>query len=90
MVPNAKTERMEAAPQVRDTPDRERASSFRADQRDLAAFESPARRLQLELERSWASAESSKRWSARRSLAFILLSNGLLWAALIWGVTKVA
>lgn len=41
--------------------------------------ESPARRLQLDLEESWA-APSPQRWSARRSFAFIIMSSALMWA----------
>jgi hypothetical protein len=48
------------------------------------AVESPARRLQLELERSLAPERGAK-WSTRRSLAFILATNAGLWIALIAG-----
>jgi hypothetical protein len=53
------------------------------------AFGSPARQLQLELQRSWAAEEPGKRWSARRSFAFIAFSSGLLWVALIWGASRI-
>lgn len=47
--------------------------------------EGPARQLQQELERALAGGEGAK-WSARRSLAFILVTDGLLWLGLIWAV----
>jgi hypothetical protein len=43
----------------------------------------------LELERSLASPDSGRKWSARRSLFFIVATNGLLWTALIWGVLQI-
>lgn len=49
---------------------------------DLHGFvESPARRLQQEL--AFTLAQPEGRWSARRTLAFVVLSNGLFWAALV-------
>jgi hypothetical protein len=49
------------------------------------AFDSPARRLQQELERAMSGA-GEQRWSARRSLGFIVLTNGAVWIALIWTI----
>lgn len=50
--------------------------------------ESPARRLQQELERALAGA-GEPRWSARRSLGFIVATNGAFWIALIWSLRAV-
>jgi hypothetical protein len=63
---------------VRDTP-----ALHAADEACVAA-ESPARRLQENLERSWG--EAQPRWSARRTLGFVITTNALLWAGLIYGV----
>lgn len=54
-----------------------------------AAVESPARRLQIELERNWTVEAEQARWSPRRSLGFIIIASTLLWGALIWGVVQV-
>ena len=86
MVPNTKTDRLQ------DVPERGASTEHAAapERRRLDEhIESPARRLQLELERTWATAEPVNRWSARRSLFFIVLTNGLLWTALIWGVARI-
>jgi hypothetical protein len=56
---------------------------------DLAGVESPARRLQHDLERHWE-AVGEPRWSARRTLAFVVLTNGTFWAALIYGLRTFA
>jgi hypothetical protein len=54
-----------------------------------AAFvESPARRLQLDLEQELA--KPAQRWSARRTLAFVVLTNGLFWAGVICVVRGLA
>jgi hypothetical protein len=45
--------------------------------------------MQLELERNLACEASAERWSARRSLTFLLFTNALLWVGLIWGVAKI-
>lgn len=56
---------------------------------DVIFVESPARRLQIELERTWPTACDEERWSPRRSLSFILITSALLWGALVWGVTAI-
>ena len=89
MVPNVKSERSAAERATRPPAEEPAAPSSGAPEAGFAAVESPARRLQLELERSWASDARAGRWSARRSLAFIVLTNGLLWGALIWGVPRI-
>ena len=55
---------------------------------DAQAVQSPARRLQLELEQNW-SANAAPRWPARRALTFIVATNLVLWAALIAGLRAV-
>ena len=85
MVPNVKTDRLDDDRPLSSLDNTARSLSAARDE----FIESPARRLQLELERTWAGAEATERWSARRSLAFIVLTNGLLWTALIWGVTRI-
>ena len=52
-----------------------------------APGDNPVGRLQRELEIAMAGA-GEPRWSARRTLAFMVLTNGVFWAALIWGVSK--
>lgn len=47
--------------------------------------DSPARRLQQELERALSGAQDP-RWSARRSLGFVVMTNGAFWIALVWGL----
>jgi hypothetical protein len=42
----------------------------------------------LELERSLANSGDGRKWSARRSLVFILATNGVLWTVLVWGVLQ--
>jgi hypothetical protein len=49
------------------------------------ALESPARRLQLELEQSWAAPETA-RWSSRRALAFIFVTNAVIWTGVVAGL----
>jgi hypothetical protein len=49
------------------------------------AFESPARRLQLQVEAALAAPRADS-WSARQTTAFLMLTNGLFWAGLVWGV----
>ncbi|RAK60774.1 hypothetical protein DJ021_13640 [Phenylobacterium hankyongense] len=63
---------------VRDAP-----ALHAADEASIAA-DSPARRLQENLERSWG--EAQPRWSARRTLGFVIATNTLLWAGLIYGL----
>jgi hypothetical protein len=53
------------------------------------AIDSPARRLQEELEANFAGPQAA-RWSARRRLAFIVGASAALWGALIWGVVALA
>ena len=48
-----------------------------------AVVESPARRLQLELEHNLGRVQA-QRWSPRRTLAFVAMTNLVGWAALIW------
>jgi hypothetical protein len=48
----------------------------------LAAHASPARAMQANLARSFAYGE--RRWSPRRTLAFVLLTCGGFWALVIW------
>ncbi len=50
-----------------------------ADDFDADAVESPARRLQQTIEFQLSGADEP-RWSARRTLAFLLVTNGLFWA----------
>jgi hypothetical protein len=52
-----------------------------------AAVDSPVRRMQQELEISLAERDYP-RWSARRTLAFMLLTNGLFWGGAVWAVLK--
>jgi len=52
---------------------------------DGAGVDSPARRLQQELERALAGA-GEPRWSARRSLGFIVMTNGAFWIAAVWAL----
>jgi hypothetical protein len=86
VVPNTKTDRLQDVPQRGTLTDHAEAPErLRPDEH----IGSPARRLQLELERTWANSEPVHRWSARRSLLFIVLTNGLLWTALVWGVTRI-
>lgn len=87
MVPNLKTDRIDDAQSPRASLDAAAASPKTA-ARGLAAVESPARRLQIDLKRNWAQPEPVTRWSARRRLGFILATNALLWVTLIWGVAK--
>ncbi len=47
---------------------------------------SPAMQLQDQLERALAESDFEPRWSARRTLAFILLTCGGFWAALIYAI----
>ena len=49
------------------------------------AVESPARRLQLQLHETLLKPDP-QRWSARRSLAIVFVSNAVLWAAVIAAV----
>lgn len=47
------------------------------------AHESPAAALQAQLAQTWAEGPAGEiKWSARRSLAFMLLFNGVFWAGL--------
>lgn len=62
-----------------------RRPSVRLAEDGLAEVESPARRLQRDLEDSWRAA-AAPRWSARRTLAFVLLTNGLFWGSLAYGL----
>lgn len=52
---------------------------------ERSAQESPARRLQLDLEENLAK-PSPDRWSARRSLLFIFAANALLWTGVVAGL----
>ncbi|WP_133254269.1 hypothetical protein [Phenylobacterium deserti] len=49
--------------------------------------DNPVRRMQRELAVAMSGA-GEPRWSARRTLGFVVLTNGLFWAALIWGAAK--
>lgn len=49
-----------------------------ADGLGAGSVESPARRLQQEIEFQLSGADEP-RWSARRTLAFLLVTNGLFW-----------
>jgi len=53
------------------------------------AVHSPARQLQIQLEETWA-AEAPARWSPRRSAAFIIGANLLLWGALVAAIRMMA
>jgi hypothetical protein len=55
---------------------------------ETPGIESPARRLQAEIEQSWAAPET-RRWTARRTVAFVVVSNVILWAAIIAGVRAI-
>jgi hypothetical protein len=55
---------------------------------EVAAIDSPARQLQRQLEDAWGD-PTPARWSARRSLTFIVGVNLLLWAGLIAAVRAV-
>lgn len=47
------------------------------------AHESPAAALQAQLAQSWAEGPAVEaKWSARRSLAFMVLFNGVFWTGL--------
>lgn len=50
---------------------------------------SPALLLQERLADEWRKSEPTP-WSPRQTLAFILLSNGLFWLALGWGLRAIA
>lgn len=53
------------------------------------AHESPAMALQSKLARAWVEeSEVEARWSARRSLAFMALFNGVFWIGLGVAVTR--
>jgi hypothetical protein len=54
---------------------------------DAAFVASPARRLQQDLHFAYG-CETEARWSPRRTLGFLLLTNGLAWAGLIYGVAQ--
>ncbi len=58
---------------------------------DEAATPSPARALQAELAASWREEDGlvsvPGQWSGRRSMAFIVGSSALLWAAIIGGAS---
>jgi hypothetical protein len=47
--------------------------------------ESPARILQQDLTGAWAQ-PGQHRWSARKTVAFIVLTCGAFWAAVAYGV----
>ena len=50
-----------------------------------------ARALQTQLARRWSLPATPKRWSSRRSLAFIVVASVLLWGVIGWaGVSLVA
>ena len=51
---------------------------------EAAAFESPARRLQLQVEAALLPPQT--KWSPRQTTLFLLLTNGLFWMGLVWGV----
>jgi hypothetical protein len=51
---------------------------------NASAVESPARRLQLELQHSLVAPEPSQ-WSKRRALAFIVITSAVLWSGLMAG-----
>jgi hypothetical protein len=56
-----------------------------ADLTGVAAMESPARRLQREIEGAFTAADE-RRWSPRATVAFLAATNGLLWLAIVWAV----
>lgn len=66
-------------------------SQITPDTDPLLCAPSPARHLQESLVRSLeavpATTSDSGRWSARRSLAFIVAASALLWLGIISGVT---
>lgn len=54
---------------------------------------SPAHDLQHHLDARLAGSElpaETGRWSARRTLAFVVVSNGLAWTALVWCAAMLA
>lgn len=52
------------------------------------SFDGGARRLQQELERALSGA-GEPRWSARRSLGFIVVTNGAFWIAAVWALKTI-
>jgi hypothetical protein len=52
------------------------------------AFGSPARQLQLRLEKTWTSHAAAERRSARWSFAAVLFTNALLWLALLLSLAR--
>lgn len=65
------------------------ARRLHADIEAMSAAASPARALVEELETRWSdTADLAPRWSARRTLAFILLSCGSFWFAVAWGLSR--
>ncbi|MEP3072469.1 hypothetical protein [Maricaulis sp.] len=65
------------------------ARRLHADIEAMSAAASPARALVEELETRWSDTVGlAPRWSARRTLAFILLSCGSFWFAVAWGLSR--
>lgn len=52
-----------------------------ADALAAGSVESPARRLQQEIEFQLSGADEP-RWSSRRTMAFLLVTNGLFWTGM--------
>lgn len=66
---------------IAPAPPRERWSPSAETQ---GAVESPARRLQVDLETAILARED--KWSPRQTTLFLLVTNSLFWAGLVWGV----
>ena len=49
--------------------------------------ESPARRMQLQIEQALVEAPG-RRWSPRKTLAFIVLFNSIAWLAISWVIAN--
>lgn len=53
------------------------------------AVESPARVLQQDLSGAWNAPPRGDRWSARKTVGFIVLTCGLFWAAVAVAVVNI-
>lgn len=86
--PLQKSSARHAAPQV---PSETRRPALHTDLDAADAVPSPARALIDQVEAGWddaAAAEVDGAWSARRTLAFLLVTCGSFWLAIGWGVLK--
>jgi hypothetical protein len=53
------------------------------------AVESPARQLQQDLSGAWRAGSREERWSARKTVGFIVVTCGLFWAAVAVAVVNI-